>query len=746
MLKSSKSSRSYLHLMEEVLPRVSIARVELKNCFSSTYPCQHFVDFYQHGEEKPVVNKALNKLFFASTIAENYAKFLNIWDFMHVYKHIDDRTREKYLSSKLEPLLSSENVDYVHINREKNTWSRTGKCTGFFGMTLYFKDRSFRWMELPDRDDIVRYFGLYLDLKSFNYPELAPYITQELRAMHTAREYAMKAFRDNQKAKRFGLETLPDNSSFSVEADQHSQTPLMLAIINNQKALVEQLLTDGADIHAQSLLGSTAVMFAAQQGNIEMLKFLVIKGASLEDKNLAGWSVFNYAVQANALLMVRWLLDEKGYKPSSIREINTALFLACSKEREQVNINLVTFLFQRFGSMAGNPREIADCAENPWFKIKYSRVMFSLVLWRALLPVQIAGNAIHKLQIAYEPQEWLKICFEALAEHACRSTLEQLDCRVTDRVDVHNLATFLGSSQHLEHLSFPNKGLTPEAAEELIDSLKNNSLCKLKSLSIHGSEIQIKGAISLADFLITNTTLETLDLQGNNLDSASLSTIFGSIVRKPWQLKSLIISGSKVDIKSTFILAKFLSHQDCRLETLSLNGISGLKENLQIIFEALHNNQSLKILDFPNCVFDSQSIINLIRRNKTLTYISLGKISNTHDATLIINNLLFSSVLQYLEFTVTTSDELVRKDFINRARRLPGGAVECKGGSSVSVIFGVETRSLCFTINQEKLQLIKSAKLLSDQVAPSSSISFFQPPAESPRLTLEPASHNHGPF
>lgn len=716
--------------MEAVLPRDSIARVVLEqSCYQSS-PCQHHVLFYQHGEETPVVNKALNNLFSARDIAENYAEFLDVWDFMHIFKYIDSDRREKLISSKLNPILTSENMDRVHINRWKNTWSLFGKVTAFYDMTLYFRDGSCRRMDLLYDQEIVRYFGLYLDQKSFNSPELQSYITDELRTQHAARESDMKDFRDRQKAARFGLENIPDTSGYSEEADLLSLTPLMVAIIENQQSLVESLIADGADIHARSLLGSTAIMFAAQLGHFEMVKFLKEKGASLRDKNLPGWSVLNYAALSNHLPMVQWLLDEEEYIPSSAREINTTLFLACNKE-EDFNINLTAFLYQRFWSEAGDFTAIANCAKNPWFKTKLR--MSGVALQCAQIPAKIANNAIEELEIAYLKNEWLKRSLEALAEYASSSTLRQLQCRAIESTDIRNLSIFLNNSKHLEHLSFPsNEGLTPETAEELIKTLTDNSQCQLKSLRIHGSKIQKKGAFALANYLKTTTTLEVLKLEHCELDDQSVALIFEALYYNPGQLKTLILTCNQAKESSAYRIAELLSHPKCKLESLSLEGNHKLGKSLFLIFKALHNNKSLKKLNCRYCGFESemdvQSIIELIRYNRTLTTLSVGGKLDSLNVERIINSLSLSSnsVLQYLEFDVTTSNLKEPDDVIKTATRLFGEAVECDA-QMFSCVKGIGTWTCGFTIDQaKKQQLAKSMASNVNEPAPSSSIGFFQ--------------------
>lgn len=60
---------------------------------------------------------------------------------------------------------------------------------------------------------------------------------------------------------------------------QDGGTPLFVACQCNHEDVVAELLSRGADIHAQMIDGATPLFITAQNGHAELLKFLLSKGA-----------------------------------------------------------------------------------------------------------------------------------------------------------------------------------------------------------------------------------------------------------------------------------------------------------------------------------------------------------------------------------------------------------------------------------------------------------------------------------
>jgi len=62
---------------------------------------------------------------------------------------------------------------------------------------------------------------------------------------------------------------------------------------------VELILSKAADINLQNPQGITPLIFAARNGNLEMVKYLVSKGANMNIKDNKGGRAVTWAVKRN---------------------------------------------------------------------------------------------------------------------------------------------------------------------------------------------------------------------------------------------------------------------------------------------------------------------------------------------------------------------------------------------------------------------------------------------------------------
>lgn len=68
-------------------------------------------------------------------------------------------------------------------------------------------------------------------------------------------------------------------------------TPLMLATLHNNLAIVSLLLAAGAKTEARDEEGRTSLMLAAQKGHVDCVHALLAKGADPTAKSFDGWTV-----------------------------------------------------------------------------------------------------------------------------------------------------------------------------------------------------------------------------------------------------------------------------------------------------------------------------------------------------------------------------------------------------------------------------------------------------------------------
>jgi cytohesin len=72
------------------------------------------------------------------------------------------------------------------------------------------------------------------------------------------------------------------------KAEHHSETPLMYAAKNGNEEIVRALVESGAEIRAKDHFGRSACMLAAEAGHSNIFRFLVSRGADVNETSKAG--------------------------------------------------------------------------------------------------------------------------------------------------------------------------------------------------------------------------------------------------------------------------------------------------------------------------------------------------------------------------------------------------------------------------------------------------------------------------
>ncbi len=80
-----------------------------------------------------------------------------------------------------------------------------------------------------------------------------------------------------------------------IEKVFERETPLMIAVLFNQKAIVNLLLKYNAAINGHNNEGETAFILAAKENNVEIMKLLYEKGADINKKDYDGKTAIDYA-------------------------------------------------------------------------------------------------------------------------------------------------------------------------------------------------------------------------------------------------------------------------------------------------------------------------------------------------------------------------------------------------------------------------------------------------------------------
>ena len=126
---------------------------------------------------------------------------------------------------------------------------------------------------------------------------------------------------------------LAKNPMTNVNAsNQHGETALMLAAINNQLELAKVLIERGADANKP---GWTPLHYAATRGHREMMRLLIENDAYIDSEAANGNTPLMMAASSAPPLAVKLLLEE-GADPTLMNGSNeSALDMALSKDRQQ---------------------------------------------------------------------------------------------------------------------------------------------------------------------------------------------------------------------------------------------------------------------------------------------------------------------------------------------------------------------------------------------------------------------------
>lgn len=117
----------------------------------------------------------------------------------------------------------------------------------------------------------------------------------------------------------------------SDAADENGMTALHFAAQNGNTDVVRYLLENGADIKAQDIkLERAAIHFAAENGSLECVKFLAEHGADLLDRDIYGTTALHYAAKKNHLDVIKYLVSKKvNYTAKDARGWTAMHYAAC---------------------------------------------------------------------------------------------------------------------------------------------------------------------------------------------------------------------------------------------------------------------------------------------------------------------------------------------------------------------------------------------------------------------------------
>lgn len=118
------------------------------------------------------------------------------------------------------------------------------------------------------------------------------------------------------------------NSGLNLNPKGKQWTPLMIAVLRNDKEMVDLLLKNNADIHLRNTKGQTPLHLAARWGKKEMVEHLIQRGAFLESRDWLSWTPLMWASLRGRDEIVKVLLEKGANVNVSDIDGNTPLILS----------------------------------------------------------------------------------------------------------------------------------------------------------------------------------------------------------------------------------------------------------------------------------------------------------------------------------------------------------------------------------------------------------------------------------
>lgn len=110
----------------------------------------------------------------------------------------------------------------------------------------------------------------------------------------------------------------------AVSQNAMQVAPLHSAVAGNHRAMVEQFVLAGADVNAAQQDGFTPLMGAAQNGNAELVRFLLLHGANVASRSADGRAAWDLASEEKHEEVLK-ILRQAGAEPEENRSGDTRL-------------------------------------------------------------------------------------------------------------------------------------------------------------------------------------------------------------------------------------------------------------------------------------------------------------------------------------------------------------------------------------------------------------------------------------
>ena len=235
--------------------------------------------------------------------------------------------------------------------------------------------------------------------------------------------------------------------------------------------------------------------------------------------------------------------------------------------------------------------------------------------------VHLQNNKLHSTAV---------VILQALKGTSNLKILDLINNNMSGRV-VDDLADVIKCNTCLEELHLYNNNLQLSAVE-ILQELKRIS--SLKKLDLNSNTLSEKVANDLADVIKSNTCLEELHLENNNLQSSAIVIL--KSLKLTTNLRKLNLNGNNISKKVVHDLAEVIKHNTC-LEELYLGG-NNLQPSAVIVLHALKGISSLRKLSLNSNNMSEKVVDDLadvIKNNTCLEELYLDS-NNLQSFTVVI--------------------------------------------------------------------------------------------------------------
>lgn len=163
-----------------------------------------------------------------------------------------------------------------------------------------------------------------------------------------------------------------------------------------------------------------------------------------------------------------------------------------------------------------------------------------------------------------------------------------------------------------------------EDTQRLAHAIGNNK--SVVSLQLQGPRLGVEGARYISEALKVNTTLKKMWLFGNGIGSEGTKHI-SEALKVNTNFNELYLYRNNIGDGGANFIAGVLMDENCKLETLNLEGNDINPKGIMYIADALKFNKTLKVLYLHNNNIGNEGlkyILDALNYNKTLTKLALN--------------------------------------------------------------------------------------------------------------------------